>query len=193
MAIHEALEHHEHAAHSTDPFSKRAALLVAILAACLALTEVSAKRAEIRVQETLVGAADAWEQYQAKSIRASETGNMAELAQSLDLPTQPDQLARRQQLIKRLTGDQEHYERDERDGKTAIAQRAHALEEERAEALQRLHAAENASAAMQLGIVLATASAITRSRMLIRIAVTMGIVGAVVSVLALIAPALVTL
>ena len=191
MAIEDALEHHDHAAHSADPRSRHAALLVAILAACLALTEVNAKRADIKVQETLVGAADAWEQYQAKSIRASESRNVAELAESLDLPSQPEPLARRQELIRRLTADQTRYERDEHDGKAAIAGHAHELEQERESALRRLHAAENAAAAMELGIVLATASAITRSRLLIRIAVTLGVVGAAVSVLAVIDPALV--
>jgi hypothetical protein len=69
--MHETLEHHEHAehiAHGNDAheaaapyrrFNQMAALLVAVLAAGLAITEQGAKQAEIRVQQNAIAATDA--------------------------------------------------------------------------------------------------------------------------------------
>ena len=65
--ILEHTEHAEHLAHghghSDDPDGRRnqmAALLVAVLAVGLALSEQGAKHAEIRVQQDSILAADAW-------------------------------------------------------------------------------------------------------------------------------------
>jgi hypothetical protein len=65
--VSEALEHHDHAEHAATPGSKRAALLIAVLAALLAIAEQQGRHAEIRVSINSIFAADAWSQYQAKS------------------------------------------------------------------------------------------------------------------------------
>jgi hypothetical protein len=59
----EALEHHEHAEHAATHGSKRTALLIAVLAALLAITEQQGRHAEIRVSINSILAADAWSQY----------------------------------------------------------------------------------------------------------------------------------
>ncbi len=188
MSTHAVLEHHEHAEHIAEHGSKYAALLVAILAAILALTEVQVKHAEIAVEENSISAADSWNQYQAKSVRQATAHDLELMAQTLDVPTQPDIAARRAEVIKTLRTDQEHYARDPKDGKEAVAERARGFEEAREHALHKAHTFDNAAAALELGIVLATASAITSSKMLIRIALGLGAAGLVLATLGFLAP-----
>ena len=86
--MYKTLEHHEHAEHLAEAehgggkhapaegvahsqSNRMAALLVAVLAAALAVTEQGAKHAEIRVQQNAIYATDAWAQYQAKSTRGT--------------------------------------------------------------------------------------------------------------------------
>jgi hypothetical protein len=190
MSTHETLEHQEHAQHAAGHGSKNAALLIAVLAALLALVEVQAKHAEIQVEEDSVSAADTWSQYQGKSIRQAIAHDLQRLIGTLDIPTAPDRLAVRQDLEKSLADDQQRYEKDPKDGKQAIARRAHELESARDETLERAHGFDNASASLELGIVLATASAITASKMLIRLALGLGVAGVALAICAHVAPSL---
>lgn len=190
MSTIETLEHHEHAEHAFEHGSKQAALLVAVLAALLAVAEVQGKQAELQVQSNLIAAADAWSQYQAKSVRQAIARDLERLASTLDAPAQPTLAAQRQQLLKTLASDQKHYESDAQDGKEAVSMRARAFESARDESIERFHAFDNATAALQLGIVLATASAITRAKLLFRIAFALGVVGVILGVLARVAPSL---
>ena len=66
-----------------------AALLVAILAACLAITEQQAKLAEIKVNANAVLAADSWNQYQGKSTRQLVAQDLAQMIATLDKPADP--------------------------------------------------------------------------------------------------------
>jgi hypothetical protein len=89
-----------------------------------------------------------------------------------------------------MRDDQDRFENDPNDGKAAIAKRARGFEEVRDRSLEETHAYHNGAAAMELGIVLTTASAIMRSRLLIVIAVGLGLMGSVLAVLGLVAPEL---
>ncbi|HEY2132473.1 MAG TPA: DUF4337 family protein [Acetobacteraceae bacterium] len=82
------------------------------------------------------------------------------------------------------------FAKDPKDGKEAIAVWAHAFENLRGESLDMSHSFDNAAAAFELGIVLATASAITASKMLIRFALVMGAAGLILAGLGLTYPAL---
>lgn len=198
--MYETLEHHEHAEHlahgHTDHhdtaahgrFNQMAALLVAVLAAGLAITEQGAKHAEIRVQENSIFATDAWAQYQAKSTRDSISQDLSRVVSVLGSGSDAAMNERRDQVLAQLSQDQQRFENDPKDGKTAIAARAHAFEEARDLALAQTHAYHNGSAAMELGIVLSTASAIIRARPLILMALAIGIAGGVFAVLGLLAP-----
>lgn len=193
MSTHEALEHQEHAEHAAVHGSKKAALLIAVLAAGLAICEQQAKHAEIAVQENAILTADAWAQYQAKSIRAAIAQDIARLGATLDRPVQPDMIAMRANLLHQLQDDQVHYEKDAQDGKEAIAERARGFDEVRQYELERDHTFDNAAAALELGIVLATASVITMSKLLLRFGFVLGGLGLVLGVLGWVAPALGTL
>ena len=190
MSTHEVLEQHEHAEHAAGHGSKRAALLIAVLAAGLAICEQQGKHAEITVQENAILTADAWAQYQAKSIRSAIALDIARLGATLDRPVEPDMIAMRAGLLKDLASDQVRYEKDTKDGKQAIAKRAQGFDAVRQDALERTHTYDNAAASLELGIVLATASVITTSKMLLRFAFVLGALGLVLGVLGAVAPSL---
>jgi hypothetical protein len=94
---------------------------------------------------------------------------------------------REQKLVQRLRDDAEHYEHG-KNGKDDIARHAHDLEEERDQAIEATHAYDNAAAALELGIVLATASAITASNRLLLLALFVGVLGVVLGVLGYASP-----
>ena len=208
-SVYRTLEHREHAEHmahghghadhapdgashgDAQPHASPAqwsALLVAFLAAGLALSEQGAKHAEIKVQQLAVDAADTWAQYQAKSIRTTVARDISLMIAGLDPTTDPAALSHREETLAELKRDQDRYRNDPHDGMEAIAHRAHDFEHERHHALEQTHAYHNGSAAMELGIVLATASAIMRSRMLILMAMGFGLAGGILAILGYFAP-----
>jgi hypothetical protein len=186
MTAHQALEHQEHATHAAHTGGNRPALLVAILAALLAICEQRAKHAEIRLEESSIGATDSWGQYQAKSTRAMISRDLADVFAAGPADD------REQKILQRLRDDADHYEHG-KDGKDAIAKHAHELEEERDRAIEETHAYDNAAACLELGIVLATASAITQSNRLLLLALAVGILGVCLGVLGYVSPSLAAL
>jgi hypothetical protein len=180
-------EEAEHAAHSNN---KHAALVIAVLAAALAVSEQQAKHAEVSLTETAVLAADTWNEYQAKSIRAAQAHDLASAIASFDDPTSPERLARRNKVLAQLAEDEKHYNSDPKNGKGVLAKRAEAYEEARTGALEKSHSLDNAAAALDLGIVLATASVITSAKALLVFAYVMGTTGLVLAVGSVIAPSM---
>jgi hypothetical protein len=154
-----------------------------VLAAVLAVTEQGAKHAEIRVQENSIFATDAWGQYQAKSTRSTMSAEFAGMIGVLGAGD-TDLMDRRRQLLDQLKLAQERFENDPTDGKRAIAKRARDFETQRELALEQTHSYHNGAAAMELGIVLATASA----KPLILMALGIGLAGIVFAILGLVAP-----
>lgn len=198
------LEHHEHAEHlahggehaadhaAGDADVRRnqmAALLVAVIAASLAVTEQGARHAEIGLEENAIFAADAWAQYQAKSTRGTMSKDLSDIASVMDIHDAALN-TQRGKLLERLSKDQERFEKDPQDGKAAIMVRARAFEAERDHAMEQTHAYHNGAASMELGIVLATASAIIKSWPLIVMALLLGVAGGVFAILGLVAPEL---
>ncbi len=188
MAVH---EHAEHAEHAAEHGNKTAALLIAVFAAALAITEQQAKKAEIGVETNAVLAADTWNQYQAKSVRSAMAQDLERVTATLDTPADPARAAQREDAIKRLRSDREHYDNDPKTGKEALAETAHGYEEVRDHLLERAHTYDNAAAALELGIVLSTASVITSARLLLRFAMLMGAIGVVLGIFGAIKPELV--
>ncbi len=191
MKIEEHIEHAEHAEHAGEHGHKTAALLIAVLAAILAICEQQAKRADIAVEENAVLAADTWNEYQAKSVRAAQASALELLAGTLDAPADASRLAVRQDFMKQMRVDAEHYEKDPKTGKTTLANHARQYEKERQDSLERAHTYDNAAAGLELGIVLSTASVITSSKLLLRFGFVMGAIGLVLALFGAIAPGLV--
>ena len=185
----ETLETHEHAEHAAEGGRKHTALLIAVLAAGLAFSEQGAQHADTKMTESAVAATDSWAQYQAKSIRANEARDLAAMAATLQATSPEAQAALQATFAKDIA----RFESDPKDGKAAIAAHATALEAERDAAHERLEAFDNAAAALQLGIVLTTASVITGSILLVYCGAALGLLGGALAVLALIHPALAAL
>jgi hypothetical protein len=185
----ETMEIHEHAEQAAEGGRKHAALLIAIIAAGLAFCEQGAQHADTHMTESAVAATDIWAEYQAKSIRANEARDLASLAGALQA-TSPDAAAK---LQAQFASDIARFETDPKSGKAALAAHARGLEAERDHAHERLEAFDNAAAALQLGIVLTTASVITGSMMLIYGGLALGLIGGGFALLALVAPALAAL
>ena len=188
MTAHKSLEHGEHAEHAHGSGGTRAALLVAVLAAILAICEQRAKHAEIKLEEASISATDAWGQYQAKSTRSMVAHDLADVFESAQ-PAGAPPTSQEAAVIKRLRDDSAHYEHGT-DGKETIAKHARALEEERDHLIEQAHAYDNAAAALELGIVLSTASAITVSAPLLGLAALVGLAGLILGFLGYFAPAL---
>jgi hypothetical protein len=181
-------EHAEHAEHAAEHGNKKAALLIAVLAAGLAICEQQAKHAEIAVEANAINAADTWNEYQAKSVRSAMAQDLERVAATLDTPAQPDKAAQREDTLKRLRSDREHYDSDSKTGKEALANRARSFEEIRDHQVERSHTYDNAAAALELGIVLSTASVITNAKLLLYFAFLMGAIGVVLGIFGAVAP-----
>jgi hypothetical protein len=191
MRVEEHAEHAEHVAHGIEHGNKRAALLIAVLAAVLAVCEQQAKRADIAVEENAVSAADTWNEYQAKSVRSAISRDLERFGATLDVPATPALATARQDLLRQLRDDQDHYDKDKVTGRDALAARARAFEEKRERSLERAHTYDNAAASLELGIVLATASVITSAVLLLRVAYAMGAIGVLLGIAGALAPSLV--
>ena len=182
----ETMETHEHAEEAAHSGRRHTALLIAVLAAGLAFCEQGAQHADTRMSESSVAAADVWAEYQAKSTRANETKDLAQIVALLPASTAADAAAIRD----RFAADIARFENDPKTGKQALGEKAKRLEEARDAAHERLEAFDNAAAALQLGIVLTTASVITGSTMLVWGGALLGLAGAVLAILGLVAPAI---
>jgi hypothetical protein len=179
----ETLEQHEHAREAAEGGRRYSALLIAALAAGLAFTEQGAQHAETRMSESAIAAADLWAQYQAKSIRANEARDLASVVEVTAPPG-----AARESAAAALRADADRFEHDTKAGKLAIADQAHKDEAERDAAHEKLEAFDNAAAALQLGIVLTTASVITGSTMLTGAGFLLGLAGLVLGLLGMVRP-----
>ena len=154
---------HEHASH-TDPWARRVAVLVSVLAAALAITEIGGNAAQNAYLTQHVSLSDQWAFYQAKNLRAvvltSEADVLASLPNAQDAAVQA-RIKDAQANAARMRDDPEGG-----DGMKQLADSARALEIERNEAFHRYHKYEYAAGAMEIAIVLASVSLITRIRSL---------------------------
>lgn len=178
---HETMEHHhEHVPH-IDPWSRRVAVLVSVLAAALAITEIAGKQSENEYLTRHIAVSDDYAFYQAKYLRA-----LIREAEADMLGAQPNaQDPAIQARIKAAT-DFAARQRDDPNGQGVkqLLEKAKGQEHERDHAWHRYHAFEYASGALQIAIVLASVSVVTRIR-------TLTIVSGIIGCLAGIAAALI--
>lgn len=187
---HENLEHAEHAQHAAG-HNKQIALLIAVIALCLAFSETLGKSAQTSALNHQIEASNLWNFFQAKNIRRTVTLVAAETGK-LDLATTSDE-ARKTALAKQVdewtkTAARYRSEPDVREGTVELAQRAKEEEKKRDTMLARYHHYELASAAFQIGIVLASATVITGMMALTWLAGGLAILGVVFVAIGLLAP-----
>jgi hypothetical protein len=192
---HEHLEHAEHAQHAAHTDNKKIALIISVLALFLAFSETFGKSAQTAALNSQIEASNLWNFFQAKNIRRTSTIIAAEQAK-LDLGgvSEPAQKAALQKQIDDWSKTAARYrsEPEAADGKgegtVELARRAVEEQHKRDESLAKYHHYEFASAAFQIGIVLASATVITGMVMLAYIASGLGIVGLALTGLGLLAP-----
>jgi hypothetical protein len=156
---HETIE--EHGGHS-DPWARGIALLVSVLAAALAMSEIGGKAAQNAYLTHHIALSNDWAFYQAKNLRAVTRTSEADLLASLPNAQDPAVQARikeAQEYSARMHDDPEGGE-----GMKQLAVKAQEQEVGRDEAAHRYHSFEYAVGALQISIVLASVSVVTRIR-----------------------------
>jgi hypothetical protein len=158
---HETIEEH---AHHSDPWARGVAILVSILAAVLALSEIGGKAAQNAYLTHHVALSNDWAFYQAKNLRSVVRTSEADLLASLPNTTDPAIQAR----IKEAKEYSERMRDDPKggEGMKQLAVKAQAEEADRDEAAHRYHNYEYAVGALEIAIVLASVSIVTRMRAL---------------------------
>jgi hypothetical protein len=158
---HETIE--EHARHG-DPRARNVAILVSMLAAALAITEIGGNAAQNAYLAQHVELSNNWAFFQSKNVRAVVLESQADVLASLPNAQDPAIQARIQESkthAARMRDDPKVG-----DGMKQLAAAAHALETERAESFHRYHKYEYATGALQIAIVLASVSLVTLMRAL---------------------------
>jgi hypothetical protein len=173
---HETIE--EHASHS-DPWARGVAVLVSVLAAVLAMTEIGGKTAQNAYLTHHIALSNDWAFYQAKSqraiIRTSEADVLASLPNAAD-PAVQARIKDAEAYSARMRDDPEGGE-----GMKQLAVTAKQQEAERDVAEHRYHSYEYAVGALEIAIVLASVSIVTRIRGLTFGAAAIGAAAAVAS------------
>jgi Domain of unknown function (DUF4337) len=163
MSAHESMEHAEHAEHASGS-NRNIALLIAVIALFLALSEMLGKGAQTESISKNVEAANLWAFFQAKSIRRTQIQTAAEQGK-LTLGATTDDAAKAA-LTKQIdswekTAARYRSEPETGEGTEQLAKRAKEAEAARDVATDKYHHYEYASAIFQIAIVLASATIIT--------------------------------
>jgi hypothetical protein len=196
MSAHENLEHAEHAEHASHSGNKKIALLISVLALFLAFSETLGKSAQTSAVTLNVTTNDLWAFYQAKNIRGTILRTSAEQLQlAADHATDTGEKTRLQKVVDgwKKTADRYDDDPEGKEGRKQLAEKAKETEEQREHALARYHNYEFASAAFQIGIVLASAQVITGMVVLGWLSGLVGVVGLIFTGVGLWAPHLVHL
>ena len=163
MGAHESMEHAEHAEHASGS-NRTIALLIAVIALFLALSEMLGKSAQTLSISKNVEASNMWAFFQAKSIRRTQIQTASEQGK-LTLGTTTDEAAKAA-LAKQIdswdkTAARYRSEPETGEGSEQLAKRAKDAEAARDVATDKYHHYEYASAMFQIAIVLASATIIT--------------------------------
>ena len=212
---HEAehqIEHEEHAhggGHGKgESQNKKIALLIAVIALCLAFSETLGKSAQTAALSFNVEASNLWAFYQAKTIRQTMLEASAELVKldrlKIDGETSKDAIQKAlSDRVDNWTRTVARYNSEPMDrparkdvnlnppygeGRRELMALALAAEGKRDTALERYHHYEVASAASQIGIVLASAAVITGMIVLAYVAAALGVLGLIFTAIGLFAP-----
>jgi hypothetical protein len=191
-----------------DSQNKKIALVISVLALFLAFAETLGKSAQTAALSYNVEASNLWAFYQAKTIRQTTLQAATELLKfdrmKLSGEASNDIVAK--SMAERIDNwskaaaryESEPREREHRkevnlnppygEGRRELMALAIAAEAKRDTSMERYHHFEVASAALQIGIVLASAAVITGMMVLTWIACGLGVVGLGFMAVALVAP-----
>ena len=188
---HENLEHAEHAqhaAHEGGRDNKKIALIISVLALFLAFSETFGKSAQTAALNAQIEASNLWNFFQAKNIRRTMTIVATEMAKIDTVAAGTDQhKAALAKQIDEWTKTAARYRSEPEagggkgEGTQELSRRAQEMEKLRDHELNKYHNFEFASAAFQIGIVLASAAVITGIVTLAYAAIGVGLIGVVLT------------
>jgi hypothetical protein len=187
---HESAHRAEHAEHAAAS-NKKVALLISVLALFLAFSETLGKAAQTDAISYNVEASNLWAFFQAKTIRMTAVRTAADAAQiELASINDPAVKAAKEKQIEAWRKDAARYdsEPETQEGRRELAGRAKKAEEKRDTSMAKYHHFELASAAYQIGIVLASATVITGMIILSYAAGALGLIGLVFMGIGVFAP-----
>jgi hypothetical protein len=176
----EALEHVEQAelaAEKEESAGRHAAVLVGVLAALLGIASLAGSRASTEAILAQAMASDAWNEYQANSLKRHINLNAATSLRILaaggpGAPEAEKEAVKLEQAVK----DKYQPNQDE------LKVKAHDLEHEREVAESRHRGFQVSEAAFQLGIVLSSISIVAGSRWLLVAGGGLGLIGLVLGI-----------
>ena len=187
---HESMEHAEHAEHAAHS-NRKVALVIAILALFLSFSEMLGKSAQTEAIGANVEASNLWSFFQAKTVRQTmirtATEQLKLTAEAASDPATQTAMGKQieawQKTVARYDSEPETHE-----GRKELAERAKEAEAKRDLSLAKYHHYELASAAFQIGIVLASAAVITGMVALAWFGGALGVVGLVLTLFGFFAP-----
>jgi hypothetical protein len=184
---------HEIEIENHNPTNKRIGIVIAIMAAVLAFTEMAARNADTDVVRETIEASDTWAFFQAKTIRAAM---LRADARALQLVTAGRPESDGAQVAKTVsdwesTAAREDSEPSTGEGRKELAVRAQAIEKNRDRRDAAKETYEFASGALELGILLASSAIVTGLIPLAFVGGAFGAIGAVLGLLGWFAPQLI--
>ena len=188
--IHEAIEKAQEGEHG-EGFNRKIALIIAILALFLSFSETLGKGAQTEVVTKNIEASDLWAFFQAKDIRRTVVSVAADQTNLLGAGlTDPAAKAAIDKQVETWRHTAERYESDPKagNGRKELEEKAKDAEQERDLSTAKYHHYELASAAFQIGIVLASAAVITSMVLLAWLAGGLGLIGLALLLFGLFAP-----
>jgi len=184
---------HEIEVETHSPTNKRIGIVIALMAAALAFTEMAARNADTDVVRETVEASDTWAFFQAKSIRAAM---LRADARALQLETAGRPGADETQIAGTIadwqaTAAREDSEPSTGEGRKELAAKAQAIEKHRNDRNAAKETYEFASGALELGILLASSAIVTSLLPLAFIGGAFGAIGGVLGLFGWFAPHLI--
>ena len=195
--VEHKLEHDEHGGGHPDSkdLNKKVALLISVLALFLAFSETMGKSAQTAALNSQIEASNLWNFFQAKNIRRTATIIASEQTKFIAATvTEPTQKAAIEKQIDDWNKTAARYRSEPEaaggkgEGTVELSRRAIEEQHHRDEYLAKYHHYEFASAAFQIGIVLASATVITGMVVLSFMAGGLGVVGLAFMMFGLFAP-----
>src|SRR5437660_11456845 len=167
--------------HGDHGGNKGVALLISVLALILAFSETLGKSAQTAALAYNIEASNLWAFFQAKTIRQTVLRTAAEQTEAYGTD------AEGQKQVKKWKDTAQRYqsEPETNEGRDQLAARAKEAEKKRDRSLAAYHHYEMGSAAVQIAIVLASASIITSMVALVWTAAALGVVGIIFCVIRL--------
>src|ERR1043166_6949444 len=194
--VEHKIEHDEHGGGHNDSTdrNKKVALLISVLALFLAFSETLGKSAQTAALNSQIEASNLWNFFQAKNIWRPSTIIASEQTKLIAAAADPGQKAAIEKQIDEWNKTAARYRSEPEaaggkgEGTVELSRRAIEEQHHRDEYLAKYHHYEFASAAFQIGIVLASATVITGMVALSFMAGGLGVIGLAFMGLGLFAP-----